>query len=435
MPEAKFNKFDRFDKLHSVSDGGGTWSTGADLFADFSLSDPIGFSDTHASTIYAPNAAGVFAPYAADVIVRTDLGLQTVPTRMNLLTYSQDFSQAVWSKSGTSIGAAVIAPDGTSTAYPLIENSSNSQHGLVRSAITVVAGSPVTFDVFLKASTRRYAMVRVNDNASNSNAASVVVDLQTMTIVGAATAYGTFTAASAVLKQYSNGWRCELTVTSPVTSVNVKVEMSNNGSRAADGQSISYLGDGASNFSVWNPQLEQAAFASPPIVTAGAAATVNGNMQVKSGLGTQLATGIAGLIQLDALTPMLSKKILTISDGTLNNRIHIEYGAGNNTPRFQQVIAGAVQAASALSAGVSGVFTAAFVFTNGFQGLHVVGGAEITTAQAYPVVDRLTLGGNGANLNDNSYQYTRKLAVDYLVSGEDPATKLAEWYSKALRAA
>jgi len=131
---------------------------------------------------------------------------------------------------------------------------------------------------------------------------------------------------------------------------------------------------------------------------------------------------------------MLSKKIITFSDGTLNNRIHIEYGAGNNTPRFQQVIAGAVQAASALSAGVSGLFTAAFVFANGFQGLHVVGGAEITTAQGYPVIDRITVAGNGANLNDNSYQATRKVAFDFLAPGEDPATKLAEWYAKALRA-
>ena len=118
-------------ELAAIVESGGGWTAGADLFADFSLSDPIGFSDTHASTIYAPNAAGVFAPYATDVIVRTDLGLQTVPTRTNLQTYSQDFSQAIWSKSGTSIGSAVVAPDGTSTAYPLVENSSNSQHGLV----------------------------------------------------------------------------------------------------------------------------------------------------------------------------------------------------------------------------------------------------------------------------------------------------------------
>lgn len=55
------------------------WALGADLWEDFtrpsgSLPDP---TDTHAQTIYAPDASGLYLPFAANVLTRTDLLIVT----------------------------------------------------------------------------------------------------------------------------------------------------------------------------------------------------------------------------------------------------------------------------------------------------------------------------------------------------------------------
>ena len=55
-------------------------------------------------------------------------GLLIEESRQNLLTYSADISNAAWGKTNSSIGPTTTAPDGTSTAYKLIENSTNGYH-------------------------------------------------------------------------------------------------------------------------------------------------------------------------------------------------------------------------------------------------------------------------------------------------------------------
>src|SRR4030095_4813885 len=46
----------------------------------------------------------------------------------NLLTYSNDQSNAAWTKANATIGAAIAGPTGTIDAYPLIENATSGAH-------------------------------------------------------------------------------------------------------------------------------------------------------------------------------------------------------------------------------------------------------------------------------------------------------------------
>lgn len=205
------------------------------------------------------------------------LGYLAEGARTNLCLQSETFN-TTWVVSNLTIGAnAVASPDGTVTADRIIEDSASTQKSLNQGATTVTA-TPLTFSVFAKNNGRRYLVVRFNDNAANGNAVSAIFDLQTGVISGAATAYGTFTAPSATITAFPNGWyRCVVTGTSSVVTVNPKLQPST-GSVDVNGEAAIYLGDGASGHYVWGAQLEQAAFVSSYIPTTTVAVTRNADV-------------------------------------------------------------------------------------------------------------------------------------------------------------
>ena len=112
------------------------WAAGFDLWYNYQVpqgSYALGFppaTDTHSSTINALTPAGTYQGFAANVPVRTGLGLQTVPTRTNLAVYSTDTTNANWTVSAASkttgqtdflggTGAALVTADGTSASHSM----------------------------------------------------------------------------------------------------------------------------------------------------------------------------------------------------------------------------------------------------------------------------------------------------------------------------
>ncbi len=75
----------------------------------------------------------------------------------NLATYTQSFDNAVWSKTGSSIVAdSTTAPDGTTTADTLVEDTSNGAHGLFRSTLITQQDTVYTRSVYVKAAGELY---------------------------------------------------------------------------------------------------------------------------------------------------------------------------------------------------------------------------------------------------------------------------------------
>lgn len=85
---------------------------------------PAGATLTRASAGSYVNAGGLLASAAADVArfdhdpaTLTPLGLLIEPARTNALTWSSDYSQSAWNKSGATLTANDrVAPDGSTTA-------------------------------------------------------------------------------------------------------------------------------------------------------------------------------------------------------------------------------------------------------------------------------------------------------------------------------
>lgn len=165
----------------------------------------------------------------------------TLSARVNLLTYSEQFDNAVWTKSEASISSnAITAPDGTLTADKLIESTANNQHRVFFTIIT--APNTYTFTVYVKAAERTFARIT---HLSVSPQPAITVNLQT----GALTNAVNVTSSSS--ENVGNGWwrvSITYTTTTSVTSY-PQVGIFNTQTNGT------YTGDGTSGIYIWGADL------------------------------------------------------------------------------------------------------------------------------------------------------------------------------------
>jgi hypothetical protein len=111
----------------------------------------------------------------------------------NLFLRSQEFENAAWTKAGSTISAnSTLAPDGTTTADTLTEDTSTGTHDLyITTPISTIAGQTYTFSVYVKLSSgnRFVALSPVSFGAQGSNILTVF-DLTNGTVLGSSTPIG-----------------------------------------------------------------------------------------------------------------------------------------------------------------------------------------------------------------------------------------------------
>jgi hypothetical protein len=171
----------------------------------------------------------------------------------NLLKYSQQFDNAAWAKTNSTITPnATTAPDGTTTADKLVENSDVAQgHRIAVITPTLTPNGLYTYSIYAKAAEREKVYVSFKDNAGATGA--ITVNL----IDGTYTTGGTPTVAGYV-SSVGDGWyRLVLVVNastggSPTPTVYVWTH---------NGTSVTYNGDGTSGIYIWGAQLEQGSVA------------------------------------------------------------------------------------------------------------------------------------------------------------------------------
>lgn len=168
--------------------------------------------------------------------------IATTPASVNLLTYTQEFDNAAWTKTNTTVTAnAATAPDGTATADKLAETATTAVHNTGQSITTTVQA--YSFSCYVKAAERNFALLY----HTQSNA-SVSVNLTT----GATgTASGTVAPTSSSVTSVGNGWwRVAMTVTATAASNFFGVYVMN------DLVNASYAGTAGAGIYVWGAQLE-----------------------------------------------------------------------------------------------------------------------------------------------------------------------------------
>lgn len=195
---------------------------------------------------------------------------QTIASATNIMLYSQDYTNAAWTKTNSSVTNGFSDPLGTLNATKLIENNTTGLHSISQS-LSVVAGNVYCFSCFVKAAERTYIGVKINAFSINSGDV-IYFNLSNGTIdTGAALTSKTVEVGIDALPQ---GWyRIWLSGRSFSNSNTVSMFLSN-GSGV-----VNYTGDNVSGVYIFGAQLEsQVANPGQYVTTTSASASGSGKV-------------------------------------------------------------------------------------------------------------------------------------------------------------
>ena len=352
-------------------------------------------------TAYTPTTTQPITNYipvlqsAADNVARFDhspttaesLGFLVEESRSNLLTYSEQFDNAAWTKTRSSITAnTIVAPDGTLTGDKLIANTDNDTHHVQRGA-TVFASSVNTISVYMKAGEYSFGSITVNNGSVFPTAYYNLTD----------GTVGNFSSgASGSIQPAGNGWyRCSLTFTM-ASGVSTSVFIL----PTQDGITQSYAGNGYSGIFIWGAQLEAGAFPTSYIPTvasqvtraADAASITGANFTSFYNAGENTL-----YVETAATGAKANQYFVKIQDSlATSNYIVLRQNASNTQFTVQ------ASSLSGITAGLSGtnfsvgVALKAIVSVKPSSVLSSISAGTVGSSTAMatmPIVDRMTFGG------------------------------------------
>jgi hypothetical protein len=237
------------------------------------------------------------------------------PQRTNLVTYSEQFDNAGWTKTGATITAnTTTSPDGYVNADKLVEDTSTGGH-LIQKILTVSAATVYTISVFVKYAGREW--IRFTDAQSSNR-----IHFNTLT--------GVFGTSAGTVIDYNSttlgdGWyKLSLTTTSVGTAYAPRITL------AEADNDVTYTGDGTSGVYIYGASLEQGSYATSYIPTLGAAVTRGVDLIDKTGISSLIGQ-TEGTLFADVVTVAGSPNYHTMYQiyGDSDNRIAI--GLAPNT--------------------------------------------------------------------------------------------------------
>lgn len=207
---------------------------------------------TTSSAVYLPRRG--HHKYNGDQWVNKGILVES-EARTNVVTYSDQFNNAAWTKAAPTITAdAIASPDGNDNADKLVESSTTAHAVYQVPTVTAVA---YTFSVFAKSAER----TQVNlDFTGGTNGA--YFNLSTGEVISSSG-----TGLTAAITPMGNDWyRCSITQVQSAGAIYPSVSTSVGGARV-------YLGDGSSGIYIYGAQLEAGSTPSSYIPTSGSTVT------------------------------------------------------------------------------------------------------------------------------------------------------------------
>jgi hypothetical protein len=200
------------------------------------------------------------------------LGLLIEESRTNLVTYSEQFDNAVWSKVNAGITtntSATTAPDGSNNADLLLPNTTNAQHRLDQSPTS--STTTQVFSVYAKSGGYNFVGLRIGSIGSSFDLSTGEVSSSSAGSVGS-------------IQNVGNGWyRCSIVVSGALSNDISRINVT-----TAVSPSSSFAGDGTSGIYIWGAQLEAGAFPTSYIPTV--ASTVTRSADNASMTGTNFSS-------------------------------------------------------------------------------------------------------------------------------------------------
>jgi hypothetical protein len=350
---------------------------------------------TQAITNYIPalqSAASGVARFDNNPTTGESLGLLIEESRTNLLTYSEQFDNAIWSKvnSCTITANTIVAPDGTLTGDKLVRDSAAGSFR-VQEATSVTSGTAYTFTCYAKASQLSWIAIGSQSSFPTNTYAFFNLSSGVLGTIGSGL-------TSASITSVGNGWyRCSITATANATaagSFQIWLAQSDNNFSLSSGNTF----DGVF---LWGAQFEAGAFATSYIPTV--ASQVTRAADAASMTGTNFSTWYnqgQGTFYAEAFSTNnstnsgdgVAKGVMSANDNTNDNVIWLAY-QGNRYAVIRNT-------ATIILSSQIGTFTAnasfktAAVYSSGVnfnQARDGTLGTAVTTGVA-PTVSQLNIG-------------------------------------------
>jgi len=268
---------------------------------------------------------------SANGIPSTCPSLLLEPVSTNLITYSEDFSNAAWTKGNSTITLnSTTSPEGLVNASKLTEDTATSSHR-VEETVTVSSGATVTCSVYAKKGERNFLLLFESNSTDGA-----YFNLDTGKFVkvdGTPVDYN--------IQDLKNGWyRCSIVVTVPSTSCRFQIYMTQTSSTS------SYTGDGSSSIFIYGAQVEELSYVTSYIPTSGATVTRAAETCDDAGNASTFNSEQGILYtEIAALADSITNRGISISSGSSANRVIIYYTNVSNGVQYN-VIVGSVNQAS-----------------------------------------------------------------------------------------
>ncbi len=327
------------------------------------------------------------------------LGFLIEEARTNLLTYSEQFDNAAWTKVGTTVSAnAATAPDGTTTDDLVKEDSTTGSHSIYQGVSKAASSITYTASVFLKAGpgSQRWPVLFLME--STNGVKTGPIDLTTGSFTGAASAFGSgFTLISSSITNFGGGiYRVSITATSSTApSIVLNLPLCN-----TSGGNSTYTGDNTSGIYAWGAQIEAGAFATSYIPTTSAGVTRNADVcsmrtadipGFVSNQGAALSVADSSVTGAQAFIYSLSQS------GVYNDSVSVFVSASNVIQ--QGIYVGAADQGYIYSGSVSAgaLYRIAGSFKVGSQAMSLNGAPTVTSSPAaLPTMNTLAIGSMGS---------------------------------------
>ena len=333
-------------------------------------------------------------------------GLLIEESRTNLLQRSEEFDNAYWTTDAASITAnAALAPSGTTVADKLVEDATNAQHRVRRTAITHAgAASTVVATAFVKADERSRLQIDVyaiaGSDGTGGRALFNVGDGTVGSFSGISVGSGSAGTGSVSITNVGNGWyRCAMVMTPAAgitpTSNQVYFALHN-------GTSSTYTGDGTSGLYIWGMQLEAGTFPTSYIPTTTADATRSADSAFVTPISSfynQSEGTLFAELQRDTLNTNLAT-IASLDDNTLNNRVAMGLQGGSGRRMRVTIVTATASQWDEFNAGNSSVWPTRGIvaYQASDFAATVQGGAVVSQASGtVPTATHLYIGNRGGS--------------------------------------
>ena len=230
------------------------------------------------------------------------------------------------------------------SALKLVEDTSNSTHR-IQPAVVITQATDHSISLIAKKGERKYIAFGDRNNSTNGSYAQFNLETGLVESTSAIYTTGVFSVSNAKITELSNGYYlCSATFNSDRAGVVMGIAISDAPFVGGNLDTYTYQGDGVSGLYIWGAQFEELSYSTSYMYSDGGIVTRASESCGGSGDVNDFNSEEGVLFaEVSALVNNATERHITLSDGTTNNSVKIQWGGTSNQFYYFVKVGGVVQ--------------------------------------------------------------------------------------------